>query len=132
MNFIGPLKKNLPLRLLRFSTIFCGGALLAIVLTYSSFPLIGNWLVRVDPIREADAIVVLTGSLPVRALEAAELYRAGYAKEVWLTHPSGQKSFSDYPEIHNAGEDECNLQVLLRQGVPAEAIHILDTPIGNT
>lgn len=133
MHFIGPRKKaNLLFRLLRFFTIFCGINLLTIAMGYSSFPLIGKWLVRVDTVQESGAIAVLAGSLPTRAMEAAELYHSGYAKEIWLTHPNGQKNFSDYPDIHEASEDEFNVQVLLGQGVPAEAIRVLDTPIVNT
>ena len=48
---------------------------------------VGKWLVREDPLQPATAIVVLSGNIPTRALEAAALYHEGYAKEIWLTHP---------------------------------------------
>ena len=35
--------------------------------------------------RHADAIVVLSGSMPARAEEAAKIFQMGYAPEVWLT-----------------------------------------------
>ncbi len=38
---------------------------------------VGRWLVVEDPIDKARAIVVLNGGMPVRALEAAKLYRQG-------------------------------------------------------
>ena len=46
---------------------------------------VGHWLVVEDPLEKASVIVVLSGRMPVRALEAAKLYREGYAPEVWLT-----------------------------------------------
>ncbi len=47
----------------------------------------GKWLVREDPLEQATAIAVLSGNIPIRALEAARLYHDGCAKEIWLTHP---------------------------------------------
>ena len=49
---------------------------------------VGKWLVVEDPLEHAQAIVVLSGRMPMRALEAAKLYNAGYAPEVWLTRSS--------------------------------------------
>src|SRR5271168_3297338 len=47
---------------------------------------LGRWLVVEDPLEKAQAIVVLSGDMPLRASEAAKLYREGYAPSVWLTH----------------------------------------------
>jgi hypothetical protein len=49
---------------------------------------IGRWLVLQDPLVHADAIVILSGHLPDRALEAARLYGAGYAQQVWISRDS--------------------------------------------
>jgi hypothetical protein len=125
-------EKNLAPHLLRFLTIFSSITLVGITLAFFGLLSVGNWLVKEDPLRKATAIAVLTGSLPARALEAAELYRNGYAKEIWLTHPGDQESSLKDLGIHYPSEDEFNVQVLRRQGVPAKAIHILDTPIVNT
>jgi hypothetical protein len=46
---------------------------------------IGQWLMVADPLEPAKAIVVLSGRVPFRALEAASIYREGLAPEVWLT-----------------------------------------------
>ncbi|HLX12771.1 MAG TPA: YdcF family protein [Bacteroidota bacterium] len=97
-----------------------------------SFPLIGHWLVREDIVHEADAIVVLSGNLPTRSLEAAKLYRNGYAKEIWLTHPNEKQVSLKDPSIHGPSEDVFNFNVLRHEGVPAETIHVLKTPIVNT
>lgn len=133
MNFKGPLPhKTLSTRLVRFFTIFSGVMVVGAALTYLSLPMLGKWLVREDPIHEADAIAVLTGSLPARALEAAQLYRDGYAKEIWLTHPGNRIGALNDLGIHYPSEDEFNVKVLRREGVPASAIHVFEMPIANT
>jgi len=134
MNSIGPVfKKNLSASLLRFLTIFAAITWLCITLSIVALLGVGYWLVQEDPVQKSSAIVVLTGGLPTRALEAADLYRDGYAKEIWLTHPGEmQDSTLEDLGIHYPSEDEFNVQVLKRSGVPAKAIHVLDTPIVNT
>jgi uncharacterized SAM-binding protein YcdF (DUF218 family) len=133
MKFIGPpQQKKLLVRLLRFFTIFTGIILMGAAGTVFCLPLLGHWLVREDPVEEADAIAVLTGSLPTRAMEAADLYRRGYAKEIWLTHPAGRSSSVAGQSVPYPSENEFNVQVLLHEGVPAEAIHVFEMPIVNT
>ncbi|MGC2287740.1 MAG: YdcF family protein [Candidatus Acidiferrum sp.] len=119
-----PLRERFP--------IFFGFLLVAISLTYFSLPLLGKWLVRVDPIHKADAIAVLTGRFPQRALEAAKLYRRGYAPAVWLTHPEKGGRLEAPGQSLRPSEDERNIKVLRSFGVPQQAIHVLDTPIVNT
>ena len=46
---------------------------------------VGRWLVVDDPLDKAQAIAVLSGRIPMRAKEAARLYNAAYAPQVWLT-----------------------------------------------
>src|SRR5262250_127408 len=62
-------------------------ALVLLVASISAFFTVGRWLVVEDPLQRADAIVVLSGRMPQRALEAARLYREGYATQIWLTRP---------------------------------------------
>lgn len=93
---------------------------------------VGRWLVVEDPLGNARAIAVLTGGLPVRALEAAKLYRQGYAPEVWLTHASEPGESLEAMGIPFEGEEVYNARVLIHQGVPAAAIHVLEPPIVNT
>ena len=47
----------------------------------------GHWLIHQDPLGNADVILVLSGSMPARAEEAASIYRMGDAPEVWITKP---------------------------------------------
>jgi len=93
---------------------------------------VGRWLVVEDPLVKARAIVVLSGAMPLRAIEAAKLYRQGYAPEIWLTHSSEPGETLEEMGIPFAGEDHYDTLVLLHEGVPEEAIHVLAPPIVNT
>lgn len=104
------------------------GLILALVIFFG----VGRWLVVEDPLTKARAIVVLSGAMPVRAIEAAKLYRQGYAPEVWLTHSTEPAETLEGMGIAFAGEDHYDTLVLIHEGVPAEAIHVLERPIVNT
>lgn len=93
---------------------------------------VGRWLVVEDPLEKAQAIVVLSGRMPLRALEAAKLYREGYAPKVWVTHSSEPGATLEAMQIAYLGEDFYNLRVLMHEGVPADAIRVLEPPIINT
>ena len=69
-------------RAVRLLAVVGGGLVLGVLVFFG----VGRWLVVEDPLAKARAIVVLSGAMPSRALEAAKLYREGYAPEVWLTH----------------------------------------------
>jgi uncharacterized SAM-binding protein YcdF (DUF218 family) len=93
---------------------------------------VGRWLTVEDPLEKASAIAVLSGSMPLRAIEAAKLYREGYAPEVWLTHSTEPGETLKKMGIPFAGEDFYDARILIREGVPEAAIHVLDPPIVNT
>jgi len=106
--------------------------LLFLCLGLLCFLRIGNWLVREDPLRPSTAIVVLSGAMPERALEATEIYHAGLAPEVWITQPSEPKQTMTTLGIPFDGEEEYSRRVLMKHGVPERAIRILQPPIVNT
>ncbi len=93
---------------------------------------VGRWLVVEDPLEKAQAIVVLSGRMPMRAKEAAKLYREGYAPKVWLTHSTEPGATLGAMGISYIREDAYNVQVLMHEGVPAAAIRSLQPPIINT
>jgi uncharacterized SAM-binding protein YcdF (DUF218 family) len=93
---------------------------------------VGRWLVVQDPLEKAQAIAVLSGRMPIRAMEAAKLYREGYAPRVWITHSEEPAKTLEPMGITFYGEDFYNTQVLIHEGVPAEAIQVLEPPIINT
>ncbi len=105
-----------------------GGLVLALVIFFG----VGRWLVVEDPLVEARAIVVLSGAMPLRAIEAAKLYREGYAPEIWLTHSTEPGETLEEMGILFSGEDYYNARVLIHEGVPPEAIHVLEPPVVNT
>jgi uncharacterized SAM-binding protein YcdF (DUF218 family) len=93
---------------------------------------LGRWLVVEDPLEKAHAIVVLSGRMPVRAIEAARLYRQGYAPQVWLTRPEQPSASLRSMNIYDAGEDYFNARVLMHEGVPSGVIGWLEPQINNT
>jgi uncharacterized SAM-binding protein YcdF (DUF218 family) len=114
----------------RFALCAFGGS--GVVLAAVTFFGVGGWLVVEDPLVKARAIVVLSGAMPLRAIEAARLYRQGYAPEIWLTHSTEPGETLEEMGIPFAGEDHYNARILIHEGVPAEAIHVLEPPIVNT
>jgi uncharacterized SAM-binding protein YcdF (DUF218 family) len=107
----------------------CAGILFLLVVVFFG---VGRWLVVEDPLVNAQAIVILSGAMPVRAIEAAKIYRQGYAPEIWLTHSAEPGETLEEMNIPFSGEDYYNRIVLIHEGVPPEAIHILEPPIVNT
>jgi uncharacterized SAM-binding protein YcdF (DUF218 family) len=110
-----------------FATV--GGSLILATVIFLG---IGRWLVVEDPLGKARAIVVLSGAMPLRAIEAAKLYRDGYAPEIWLTHSVEPGKTLQEMGIPFSGEDHYNKLVLIHEGVPPQAIHTLEPPIVNT
>jgi uncharacterized SAM-binding protein YcdF (DUF218 family) len=93
---------------------------------------IGRWLVRPDALAHADAMVILSGGMPYRAEQAANLYRSGYAREVWITRPQSAAELLQAMDIHYYGEEDYDRQILLHSGVPDQSIQILPGAILDT
>jgi uncharacterized SAM-binding protein YcdF (DUF218 family) len=95
---------------------------------------VGRFLIVQEEPRRADAIAVLSGSIPDRILEAVDLYQAGLAPRIILTQqgpPPGLAALrargGDLPEHH-----EQNLGIARQLGVPAEALWLMTTPAWST
>jgi uncharacterized SAM-binding protein YcdF (DUF218 family) len=121
-----------PRRHRRARWIALGLAVLLVLLSALVFLGIGRWLVVEDPLENAQAIVVLSGGVPLRAKEAAKLYREGYAPRVWLTHSTEPGATLNAMGISYVGEDAYDAQVLTHEGVPPGAIRLLQPAIVNT
>jgi uncharacterized SAM-binding protein YcdF (DUF218 family) len=102
------------------------GAFLGIVLY------LGRWLVLQDPLSPAHAIVVLSGAMPDRAVEAAHLYAQNVAAQVWVSQPVSPAVELEKMHIPYVGEAFYNQRVLMANGVPADAIRVFEDPIANT
>jgi len=108
------------------------GSFLALV-AFAAWRL-GGWLVVSDPLKPARAIVVLNGSMPFRAMEAAKIYSQGWAPEVWVTrntHPSGTAALTRLG-IKVLEEDFYSVEVLEKMGVPPQSIRVLAEHARNT
>src|SRR6266704_5508551 len=86
------------------SVVAVSGLLLAVVIFFG----VGRWLVVEDPLVKAQAIVVLSGAMPLRAVEAAKLFREGYSPEIWLTHSAEPGETLEEMGIAFSGEDYYN------------------------
>jgi uncharacterized SAM-binding protein YcdF (DUF218 family) len=107
-------------------------ALLLLLCAVMAFRGVGRWLVREDSLAPADAIVVLSGSMPYRAEEAARIFQMGYAHEVWVSRPESPAEELSAMGIRFLGEEDYSREVLVHAGVPDDAIHTLPNPIIDT
>ena len=114
-----------------------GAVLLAVAMLALAFFALshaGTFLIVEDPLQRAPAAVVFGGKTPFRAIEAARLYREGWAREVWLTE--GGLSADDVAlaelGIERTPEHVYNRQVLEHLGVPNGAIRVIETKNRNT
>ena len=95
---------------------------------------LGYWLESPDPLRGARAVVVLGGGTPYRAIEAANLYRAGVTGEVWVTR--GAPDLGDRI-IANMGvamsyEHQRSEAIMEALGVPRAAMREIPEMVDNT
>ena len=118
--------KTAKLGLLCFITLLIAGGVMA------GFRNAGRWLVREDPLSRADVIFVLSGGLPHRAEEAGRIFGMGYAPEVWLSRPESPASELEKQGVRYIGEEEYNREILIHQGVPEAAVHILPDSVVDT
>ena len=95
---------------------------------------IGGFLIVQDEPRPADAIVVLSGSIPDRILEAVDLYQAHLAPRIILTREGALPGLAVLrargaclPEHH-----EQNQSIAEQLGVPSSAISVMSAPAWST
>ena len=95
---------------------------------------IGGFLIVQDEAHAAEAIVVLSGSLPDRILEAVDLYQAHLAPRIVLTRELPLPGLAalrargaTLPEHH-----EQNISIAEQLGVPADAILVMPTATTST
>ena len=94
----------------------------------------GVWLRVSDPLQPADAIVVIGGRVPYRAMKSADLYNHHLAPEVWLsmTNRTDAEIQMEKLDIHPTLEHVYSQAVLERLGVPVNAIRVIPGRNNNT
>jgi uncharacterized SAM-binding protein YcdF (DUF218 family) len=86
------------------------------------------WIVH-DAIKPADAIIVLGGGLETRPFAAAALYKNGFATKILISNvrPGPAEKLGVV-----ASHADQNRTVLLKLGIPAEAISGFGSDVTNT
>lgn len=100
--------------------------LLLLTLVVSFLAGAAAWLRVPEAPTQADVIVVLAGSVE-RAFYAADLYRQGFAPLVLVSKPvrEGGQRMLDEVGIALPAEEDVNIQVLQRKGVPLEHVRVI-------
>jgi uncharacterized SAM-binding protein YcdF (DUF218 family) len=118
----------------RRSFIVLAALCAAAVLSFLSLRHLGEWIELDDPLQHSRAIIVFGGGIPFRAMEAASLYHAGWAGEVWLTQgtPADRDIALAQIGLPETPEHEFSRSVLVKLGVPPQAIQVIPEPVDNT
>ncbi len=113
---------------------YAGVLLAVLVLGGRAFLRVGSWLVVQDEPEPSAAIVVLSGEVPYRAMEGADLYNQGWAPEVWLTRDSDRRREEAVGAlgIELLIDADDNRNILEAMGVPADAIRVLPGIVAST
>lgn len=113
--------------------VACISILVVIIAGVAVFLNLGNWLRCSDKPVPSRAIMVLSGP-PMRPYYAAELYRQGYAKEIYVTRPirEFQAKMLDDMGIYWPRTEQVHSDVLQKRGVPADHIRIIGNNCMNT
>jgi uncharacterized SAM-binding protein YcdF (DUF218 family) len=96
---------------------------------------IGPYLATEDPLVRSDAIFVLAGTRMLRPLEAADLYKEGYAPQLVITRDRDEANVYDvvarrgHPILRDADRAR---EVFLAMGIPADAILVPDRAHDST
>jgi uncharacterized SAM-binding protein YcdF (DUF218 family) len=114
--------------------LFAGLVVVAVSAGWFALAHVGQWLLIDEPLRPAQAIVVLGGGQAWRSIEAARLYKAGWAPEIWLTLGTPNDQDAEMAAIGFPVDSESQLsrRVLVRLGVPEAAIRDIPKEVDNT
>lgn len=95
---------------------------------------IGRQLVHEDPLERVGLLVVLAGGMPVREIEAADLYKAGWAQQILLPRePEGPETEALRARgVATPGAYWERVALLESLGVPASALVTPETLVRST
>ena len=122
------------LRLVRFLLALAVLAVLLFLLRVPLLRAIGRSLVVSDAPAHADAIVVLSGSIPDRILWGADLYRQGMAPRLLLTREVEAPGLAELRKrgLELPERSDINLTLAQELGVPRDAIDVVGRPASST
>ena len=109
-------------------------SLLAVGLGVYGFLHLGTFLAKEDPLQQADAILVLSGTVIARPLEGANLYLAGYAPLIVLSQdepPIGVPALAERGILFVSRATRAH-SVFRQLGIPNEAIIVPERIHTNT
>ena len=114
--------------------LLAAALLLAVLLGAIACPRAGHYLIIDEPLRPADAIIVLAGARAERWLEAVDLYREGLAPAILLSSGIVEPAETRlramgirYPSYVDVTRD-----AMVQLGIPAAAITAFRDPVDNT
>jgi len=117
----------------RSRVYICIGAAVILIVCVAGCRRAGNWLVKADDPGHADVMIVLTGSIPDRVLQAADLYHEGVSTRVWIVEPStGSFSELDRRGVQLVTDLEQIRMALAGLGIPEDSIEILPGSASST
>lgn len=95
-----------------------------VILGTSTFVHFGRFMAREDPLQKADAIFVFAGRYVERPLEAADLYKSGYAPRIVVTRATvDQATFElERRRVRIPTEHDLTADILRQLGIPADAL----------
>lgn len=99
------------------------GVLLFVLLSVLGLVRFGRFLAHEDPLIKADAVFVLAGSEMERALEGADLYKAGWAPRIVQSYGLRDAGIAALARrgVQVPTSEDVARDALIRSGIPAEA-----------
>jgi uncharacterized SAM-binding protein YcdF (DUF218 family) len=95
---------------------------------------VASFLIVEDSLIPASTILILGGGTPFREMEAAKLYKAGWASQVIIVRDSGSEESRALENLGVKVQEawEISRDVFIRLGVPTKAIRIAYFPTWGT
>ncbi|MGH9459168.1 MAG: YdcF family protein [Thermoanaerobaculia bacterium] len=115
-------------RLLLFVTCTAAAAVLAGFAVRAAAPAVARFLIVQDPLRKADAILVLGSQRMTRTVEAGALHRDGWARTIILTpndSPELERIFAELG-LNIPRFSDLQIDALVQMGVPPGDIRMLE------
>ena len=115
-----------------------------VILLFISFLLISShkailtsaasFLIKEDPLKPSDLVVVLGGNWWERAREAVDIYKKGYAREVLIMKEIKPEGYDELLKLGIALQrpHEINKRVMMSLGVPEEVISVPEDEADST